>query len=171
MALEFVPSSRGFQLLVLDGYTFNKKLQRDNKSYWICTQKDKCRAKCVITDGKLTSRPGQHSHGENTADIEKRKRINLMKNNARTTRDIPSRIVADATALLPEAVAGALPKPDLLNKMIRRVCEVQSKVPTNPTDLAQLQIPDEFTKTLAGEDFLSFDSGPGSDRILVFCTK
>ena len=92
MALNLVSSSRGRQMLVLDGYTFTKKIQRDTKSYWICTQRDKCKAKCVIVDRKVLCRPGQHSHGEDTTDIEKRRRINQMKKNARTTQDIPSRI-------------------------------------------------------------------------------
>jgi len=59
-------------MLVLDAYTFTKKIQRDTKSYWICTQLDKCKAKCVLVDGKVLCRPGQHSHGEDTTDIEKR---------------------------------------------------------------------------------------------------
>ncbi|KAJ8680978.1 hypothetical protein QAD02_016765 [Eretmocerus hayati] len=45
-------------------------------------------------------------------------------------------------------------------------------LPRNPTPLSDFDdLPDQYTRTLAGENFLIHDSGAGDGRILVFATR
>lgn len=57
--------------------------------------------------------------------------------------------------------------------MMRTVQRVRAKgrCPKNPSSLVDLVLPDEYTKTLDGHNFLIFDSGPGEKRILMFATE
>ncbi|RWS18371.1 hypothetical protein B4U80_11540, partial [Leptotrombidium deliense] len=43
--------------------------------------------------------------------------------------------------------------------------------PNNPNSLQELVIPEKYTKTRKGDDFLFFDSGPGPERIIIFATN
>jgi hypothetical protein len=46
-----------------------------------------------------------------------------------------------------------------------------SQAPAVPLSLVELIIPDRYSKTRTGEDFLLFDSGSSVDRILIFSTR
>ena len=55
-----------------------------------------------------------------------------------------------------------------MKQTVRRVRHQHQAPLANPVCLEQLQIPDN--KTLKGENFLLYDSGPGPHRFLIFST-
>jgi len=140
--------------------------------YWRCVQFEKeCSARCVTNDGEFKSESGSHDHPAEAADTEKRKRISILKDSARNTQDTPAQIVAAASINMPKSVAGDFPTPMQLTRTIQKTRVAATGAPTNPTNLIDLVVPELYTKTCNGEEFLLFDSGPGVDRILLYSTK
>lgn len=72
-------------------------------------------------------------------------------------------------------VLSQLPERENLKKSMRRVR--RRELPPNPTSLSDLnEIPERYTKTLAGESFLLYDSKSDEDyqgkgRVIVFSTR
>ena len=89
----------------------------------------------------------------NVSDIQKRRKISKIKGEAKMTQETPSTIIARATISLPVSVAGALPRSDYLSRMIRRTRKANSSAPSSPASLSELNIPTEYTKSLADENF------------------
>ena len=46
--MEFIPSQKGKLLLVYEGYLYKKDRNREEKTYWKCTD-DECRGRAVTT--------------------------------------------------------------------------------------------------------------------------
>ena len=64
MSLEFVKSNRGADMLVHDGYSFNKEKSANNKIYWKCSEyrDTKCLARCITEDDVVRKSPCEHNH-------------------------------------------------------------------------------------------------------------
>ena len=70
-----------------------------------------------------------------------------------------------------EGTAAKLPKLDSLKRTIQRQRVQQLAAPVQPTSLEQLALPPEYQQTAKGEQFLLYDSGPETQRILIFATQ
>jgi len=57
-----------------------------------------------------------------------------------------------------------------LKRTVQRVRQSHLGAPINPQNF-NFEIPDQFTKTTNGEQFLQFDNKSETNRILLFCTK
>jgi len=59
-----------------------------------------------------------------------------------------------------------------MKRTVQRARQQAKNVPACPNSLAELQVPEEYRRTSAGQDFLLHDSGPddGDQRMLVFAT-
>ncbi|RWS08330.1 hypothetical protein B4U80_10400, partial [Leptotrombidium deliense] len=93
-----------------------------------------------------------------------------MKERATTSFDTPQQIIANVAGGVCATVACNLPAIDLMKRTIQRTRGRSSDAPNNPQTREELVIPERYMKTLNGEDFLFYDSGPGQDRIIVFAT-
>lgn len=171
MPLEYIKSSRGGNLLVVDGFTFRREKNITTKTIWRCTEYDmrKCRARCH-TEGENIVKLSAHSHVPDAAKIDSRKAIQRIKERAVATQESTHQIVATVSSDVGTAVAGQLPTVRNIKQTIRRVRrQVRAPLPT-PLNLQDLELPDNFKRTMAGNDFLLYDSGPGQHRTLIFST-
>ena len=69
---------------------------------------------------------------------------------------------------LERSTAGNLPSVVNLKQTVRRVRHVNQAPLPNPTNLEELTILAPYNITIPGENFLLHDSGPGSQRVLIF---
>jgi hypothetical protein len=58
-----------------------------------------------------------------------------------------------------------------MKKRVQRARQQQRAPLPNPTNLFELQFPEQYTQTCTGQLFLLFDSWPSNDRILLFSTQ
>ena len=72
---------------------------------------------------------------------------------------------------MPEVVFSEMPPLNSLTRVIRRVRQNVEAAPALPTNLEELVIPEEYQTLVNGDKFLGYDSGPGLNRKLIFCTK
>ncbi|EAT37414.1 AAEL010576-PD [Aedes aegypti] len=83
--LKFIKSPWSTPCLVINDYLYNCHSTRGNKVYWRChnysrkIKEERCRARCVIVNGKLSALTGtQHNHDPHTEKIAKISRRNNM---------------------------------------------------------------------------------------------
>ena len=69
-----------------------------------------------------------------------------------------------------EGAATKLPKLESLKSTIRRQRQVTNNVQPQPISLQILEVPEQYKRTVKGDEFLIFDSGPELHRILIFST-
>ena len=71
--MEFIPSQKGKLLLVYEGYLYKKDRNREEKTYWKCTD-DECRGRAVTTgvppDAEECRVTKEHSHAPDSTLIE-----------------------------------------------------------------------------------------------------
>ena len=82
-----------------------------------------------------------------------------------------SRIVGESLQTISEGVAAELPKLDSLKRSIQRQRVRHLAAPVQPATLEHLNLPEEYQKTSKGEQFLLYDSGSDTQRILIFGTE
>jgi hypothetical protein len=98
MALTFVKSQQGNDLLVYKGFTFMVNRNISMRKYWKCSDFRiyKCSARC-ITIGNTIIKVTSHNHVPDPAKIETRKVLTNMKEKAITTQETTHHIVATAS--------------------------------------------------------------------------
>jgi len=81
-ALEFVKNKFGRDSLVLDGYRYRVRSQRNSRIYWRCVV-NTCPATINTHDQHLVKRGYQHNHTSNQPKIEVMKVMQTMKKRSR----------------------------------------------------------------------------------------
>lgn len=113
-----------------------------------------------------------HSHSPDGREKIARNLVNEAKKKAVETVLTTKNIVADICAnVTHNAVSTVLPTPNNLTQTICRERRINNAHPRNPTNLVELQIPNNYLTTTKGENFLLFDSGPAEKRLIIFATK
>ena len=90
-----------------------------------------------------------------------------MKRKARDSQDSSHHIVGESLQTVTEGTAVKLPKLDSLKRTIQH----QQAAPVQPITLEQLALSEEYKWTSRGEQFLLYNSGPETQRILIFGTQ
>ena len=172
MALEYVKSQKGHDLLVFRGFTFRREREHNGTIYWKCTDYRiaKCNGRVNVMDGRII-KSTSHNHVPDPAKIQARAVINQIKDRAKSTQEATHQIVAISTSSLSSAVCGQLPTVPLIKRTIQRARQHNNLPLTNPTSLTELELPEPFTQTINGHPFLLYDSGPSNNRILLFSTQ
>ena len=183
-ALTFIESFRKKPKLVHDGYSYTYHARRGNGMVaWRCDLNNKaarvkgtsCNSTALTTGTSPSSTleyTKPHSHPPDPAHIGARKIRNLVK--AAAYRDVsstPHSIVASSLSNVDQDVQLSLPIPLTLKRSIQRKRKTDA-ISVNP-DLALacdrsldlLYIPPSLLQS-----WKHFDSGPGSDRIIIFTT-
>jgi len=98
--------------------------------------------------------------------------VTKIKKRALEPQELTCQIINECTQNTDVVCQGALPNQQALKKLIRRKRNEINQAPSNPTTLADLEIP-EFYKMYESEpgnfeNFLLANSGPGAERILIF---
>lgn len=112
---------------------------------------------------------GTHSHAPDAREVVKKRKLNEMKEAAKTSRENPRKIIANSVHDLTAATAATMPSTRALSRMIGRVRR-NVNYPKNPRNLTELTLNDDFNKTSKGENFVLHDSGPNEKRLIVFGT-
>ena len=119
---------------------------------------------------EIVKRTNEHLHSpDEQAVICQETKIGI-KRKARDSQDSSHQIVGESLLTVSEGTAAKLPKLDSLKRTIQRQRVQQLAAPVQPTSLEQLALPPEYQQTSKGEQFLLYDSGPETQRILIFGT-
>ena len=114
-------------------------------------KKRKCSARGIIVNDSIQKRSGNHNHAGEAAEIDAAKAMEKVKEHAINSQDTPHYIVPCASM---EANVATAVKLDLF-------CLIATSTLTSQ----------KFTKTIKGDLFFIYDSGPTNDRILIFATQ
>lgn len=170
--------------LIVDGFVYHRsKLPKNNKIHWEChlLRKGECSARATTRhsgDGSFTIQKGlqEHSHEPNREFAEAEKIKMTLKRKAETNpEEPPAELLRHELAGVLSGVLSQLPERENLKKAIRAV-RIKN-LPTNPTSIAELgELPDEYTKTATGDNFVIYDSINDEEldlenRIIVFATR
>ena len=94
-----------------------------------------------------------------------------LKRKASETQDSSHHILGNSLITVSEGVSVKLPKLTSLKRTIQRQRERELAAPVQPLSLEELIFPPDYQQTAKGEQFLIYDSGPESERILIFATQ
>jgi len=146
------------------------------KKIWECSKRHtslKCHARLHTTDSPnptLIEEIGTHEHRANAIAVEVKQAMSSIRQQASTSSDTPSKIISSNVTSLSSAAQGALPLLHNLKRGIRKMRHASGGSLAVPHRREDINLPEEFTTTVNGDNFLLFDSGPNSDRILIFGT-
>lgn len=170
-------TQKGRKLLDDGGFmfTFHKHNSTVDVKFWRCVNRnDGCKGR-LHTDlnDVILRRVGYHTHGSNAVGVQVAKVKTAMKRRAHETMEQPSQIITSVIQNIDQATMGQLPTRDAARKTIQRVRRQNAIFPPTPNSLAELVIPDRYTKYEANEGqeelFLLGDTGPDDqNRILLF---
>lgn len=172
MPLEYVKGQRGHNHLLYDGYRFVVDKTNDNITTWYCSEmrKCKCTSRVHTTQDNVVYYKDYHNHVPNAADIGAKKILNKLKEESVVCSETPLSLVASRTAGISSSVALSLPSIRGMKRMIQRKRQVTNFPLPLPNSLETLDLPEQYKKTLGGDNFLIFDSGHIGQRILIFGT-
>ena len=146
------------------GYFYGMQRRVGEVIHWQCEQRGVCKARVHTKGMEIVKRTNEHLHSpDEQAVICQATKIGI-KRKARDSQDSSHQIVGQSLLMVSEGTAAKLPKLDSLKRTIQRQ-RVQ------PTSLEQLALPPEYQQIAKGEQFLLYDSGPESQRILIFGTQ
>ena len=192
---EFYNSTRGAKKMAFKGFQYGKDKQMDTKIYWKCDNRA-CKGRVVTSSGepvtilketphnlhgRVVTSSGEpvtilketphNLHGPSVAEIEVKKSLARMKEEAAQGQDVPSRILnRELQGSLPAEYRPYLPKEATVKRAIQR--ERRKKIPEPPKSLSDLEIPDEWRTTSKGDNWLLSDiSLEGTDRVILFSTE
>ncbi|CAG8524215.1 3400_t:CDS:2 [Dentiscutata heterogama] len=170
---ETVPSQKGGIKIKVDGYLMTKEKNCKNTYYWCCDQKkfNGCTGRAVtqLRNNKHYLKSfSKHKHAPQAHKPEVAKVVHQIKQQAKVSRDKPVKIIQDNIISTPEEVRPYLPSVNSLCKTINRVR--QSKLPPQPRNIMELNLPESLRLTLNGNPFLIKDQLVGQNRILIYTT-
>lgn len=170
MALQYVTSARGKQLVAYNNFIYRKERLYREKCYWKCIQYDK--VKCpgrLQSVNEVVVKEVEHSHPADPTEVPVRNVLSEIRRLASETTDNPQNIIANTCGELDAPVLGQLPEFKMLKRTIRLHRVRNGQVPGDPASLRHLIIPQQY-KLVNNKNFLLHDSGPEENRILVFST-
>ena len=168
---EFVKSSKGKPMLLLNGYLFVKDKSVENKTYWKCKDfENKCKSRTITIENEVKKEPKQHNHAGDPESVEVFRFMEDVKDKAKNSREAPHVIISDVASQVSQAAAVALPTTSSIKRTVRRVRQKEDIGLVMPLHRRDLVFTDDQTKTNNGDPFLMFDSGASDDRILIFST-
>ena len=162
---KLIKSSRRRDKLSYDGYIYNFQRTTNVAKHWRCQFKN-CKGRIHTVGTSILKMIGQHCHAEEIGKEEVLEFRNRVKIRALESHDNPHRIIAEASGELTEMAKTLLP----CEKSLKKLCQRVRPMPANPTSLFDLHI-DSNLKSLGGNNFLLFDTGPGIDRMIIFGTE
>lgn len=134
--------------------------------------KAKLNHKVGETDPSKYILKGVHRHAGDARKICKAVAMGKLKDKAKNTQNPSRQVVTNAINGLGKSTLATMASEKSLVKMVSRLRSDQNH-PKNPQSVAELNLPDEYRRTIKGDNFLLYDSGSdhGDDnRFLIFGT-
>lgn len=115
---------------------------------------------------------GVHRHAGDARKIGKARAMKKLKDDAKNTRNPSRQVVTNAINGLGKSTLATMASEKSLVKMVNRSRSNQNQ-PKNPRSVAELNLPDEYRRTIKGDNFLLYDSSNDhgdENRFLIFGT-
>lgn len=168
-------TKRGGSLLIDVNFEYhlNSKSITNNKMYWLCTNREVCKARVVtnynVADGIIVYSSSPHSHLEDQTKSLVRTINESIKQKARSEPNAnPSYVIREELREIrnTEVILNISETTNLL-KMVNRV--QNSLRPQLPINVGNCHITTPYNNTISGDIFLRWDSGINDpNRILIF---
>jgi len=183
MMADIINSYRKGKLLNVDGYLYYKHSGNQSRFYWSCRKKCECSARAITSNsGKniIIHKGPQNSIHNYAPYLEEVYALKVMTNIKRKASEIPeappAQILRTELQQVPNGILAELPERQNISKAITRHCV--KNMPSNPRSMEELhELPMKYKQTIAGEQFLLYDSFEDIDyqlmcgRIIIFATK
>lgn len=158
--------------MIFNNFSYSKERSHENKTYWKCTQycKRHCLARCHTINDAVVFESQNHNHEPEANSIATREILLNMKRAATTTMDSTSQIIASSVRTNSSILSASLPSLQCIKRTIQRKRQNHNQSPYNPSNLNELVIPEQYTRTLNNEIFLQFDNRE-TNRIIIFATE
>ena len=176
--LTFSHTQKGKRKACYQGYCFNfdKYSKSDSTlSFWQCEDYKKAEVKCKgrihIKDGRVCKSQGSHNHAPNGLKqhvLELRHKIKVA---AKNSNEATTALLMKATEEYPSTVVSQLSSENTLKRTVQQTRNKAANVVSEPRTVQELVIPVEFQQLTSGTTFLLYDSGPTSERFLIFGTE
>ena len=152
--LQFFRGRKGGRCVAYNGYIYtHDRTKADGKEFWQCRDRKKFVPNCV---GRLYTRQERVIREKNPSDIHSPSEKECSRSLAVSTmkydesRSTPAAVVRKVLTTVPTDVKAILPSPENMKKQIRNRRKLTNATPTNPFKLADLVLPEEYTKNAAG---------------------
>ena len=168
---KFVTSQRGGKLLEFDGYLLSINRRMEKRQHWRCRVQN-CGVTAVTDEDLVIKTPGLHNHAPDYKNIEIKKTLNNVKEEAikqpfKPIKRLFSDAFGDALANPDETTMDSLPS---FNKYRCTLYRARSKrLPNIPHSRSEIDLQGQWTQTKDGRPFLLANDG-AEDRILIFGT-
>lgn len=172
--MENITSQRNREKFPKNGflYIFDKLSADEKTEFWRCEQKRHCKARVHVVNHEVVKCINTHNHEPSAAKVAADKIVTKIKKRAVETQESTCQVINECIQNTDVACQGALPNQQALKKLIRRKRNEINQAPSNPTTLADLEIPECYkmyeSEPGTFENFLLADSGSGAERILIF---
>ena len=172
--MEYIKSNKGGVKLLYEGFVYvkSKTLKSDDVSFECEMRRNhkQCKARLRVNGDSVVGRYNDHTHAPDIGRAEALKIRQSIKRRAVDTEETPQQVITQEMRIVSDSAAVKLPAIRNIRRCVRRYRQVAGNAPANPQTRADLELPEEYTRTLAGQPFLLFDSGPVEDRILLLST-
>ena len=168
MALEFIKPAKGNDLLLHEGYIFSRRKQlTSGETVCECTKRRKenaCNATVKTMNGAVTVA----MHNPDKEEINALKARAAMKRKAKDSAEPTQSILNSSIEGLPQETLVKIGKTESVKRDIRRQrTQNEPDVPRNND--YQFAIPESYTLTMNGNEFLKYDNDVRR-RMLIFGT-
>src|SRR5581483_9917472 len=127
--LEILSSRKGRALLKLNGYLFQFSKNGVNKFIWRCDQWRKFKCPSRLHTDESTQSPsllcqlGSHNHEPNAIACEIKKVMTAIRNDAKSSSQVPAKIIADNLRGVSAAAQRSMPLIQNIKRGIRNIRE------------------------------------------------
>lgn len=152
-------------------YVLNNKNKDGSVEYWTCEKKGFCRAKIHVSNDRVISVVGEHTHEPDVNAVKASVVLDDIRREAETSQNSTRNLIRDAVANKDDGVLAALPSRATMARRIQRVRRRLNPSPPLPTARHGFVVPTTYSTTTDGRRFLMFDSGVDDhNRILIYST-
>ena len=155
---ELCKTSKGGFTLLEGGFSYTKHRVTRNVTQWQCVNRKFCKARLHTKRNEVIAKKNIHPYESNSYIFYNNKSKAGMKHKASESQEATHSIVTAFIGELNDQTAVLLPTINNLKQTIVRSRNKAENVPPEPLSPQHLEIPECYTKTKKGQQFLLYDS-------------
>ena len=172
--LEYILNQKGKLSLIYQGHIFTRERIWKQETYWkcrnYCVRPRQCTAQIHTQDETVTKEVGQHNHPPDIHELEALRTLSAIRDKAKITHDMPDRIISESIGQLHFPTKVQMPALQVMKRTVCSIRQCEQSAPANPSNLLELEIPNEFRSTILNKKFLQVNTGPELNRIIIYST-
>lgn len=170
-SVEFITTTKGRPLIVLDGLLYIQDRQTDTKTYWRCENHKTfnchfrihtCNESVTKTHVKILKQHGNHAASckKDLIKLSLRRFHEDIADRAKNTQETTDIVLTQCISKLPDSARIRLPP---LDHVKRTILQHRKKInlPQVPNDVDFPTVPSVLQLTKRNDTFLRIDTGPG----------